>query len=280
MIPHAGTYSICLALAAGASACCGTVAVASLVPQRAPQPLSGDERSPIEDALRLAIELAGALALLALSAALVLRALGTGRLPLSDQYEFALAFAWGALAARAVAGLRQARPEITAVSALVALGLLVYAARLRPAVLPPLPVLRNDLLLVLHVGSAVVAYGAGALAFAAAVPALVSRKAGRAEALEGIRFRAATVAFLGLTATLLVGSWWAYLVWGSYWSWDPKESATLATWLVYAVYLHHRSRHEAADRRASWLLALGFATTCLTYAGNLFFQSLHSFTGA
>ena len=77
-----------------------------------------------------------------------------------------------------------------------------------------------------------------------------------------------------LTIMIVLGAIWADIAWGSYWSWDPKETAALVTGLVY---LHARVVGSWRGRRAAWLLVLGFAAVLFTYFGNLFFGGLHSY---
>jgi ABC-type transport system involved in cytochrome c biogenesis permease subunit len=76
---------------------------------------------------------------------------------------------------------------------------------------------------------------------------------------------------------VILGAVWADVAWGSYWSWDPKETASLLTWLVYGAYLHARVVRGWRGRRAAWLLMLGFACVLFTFFGNLFFGGLHSY---
>ena len=69
-------------------------------------------------------------------------------------------------------------------------------------------------------------------------------------------------------ATMIVlGSWWASIAWSRYWGWDPKETAALVTWLVYAVYLHARNQQRWAGRPAALLLVIGFGMVLVTYSG-------------
>ena len=72
---------------------------------------------------------------------------------------------------------------------------------------------------------------------------------------------------------------WADVAWGSYWSWDPKETASLVTWLIYGAYLHARVVRGWRGDRAAWLLVVGFGAVLFTYFGNLFFGGLHSYGG-
>lgn len=228
--------------------------------------------------------------LAALSLSLVARGVAAQRPPFGSQYEFAIAFAWAALGVALVVERGERRPGLWFAASVAALLVLVYASTLPSALLPPVPALQNRPLLALHVGAAVLAYGANAAAFAGAAMYLLQRAALRrrwrlSRALPPLRtsdelsYRAVMIGFPMLGATLLFGSWWASIAWGFYWNWDPKETATLATWLVYGVYLHARIRRSWQGPAGAWLLVLGFALTLFTYAGNTFFNSLHSYSG-
>ncbi len=230
------------------------------------------------------------LSLSLLSLSLVARALAAGRPPLASQYEFALAFAWAVIGAATLLSKRRDLAPGSQVAGILGLMLLLYASTLPSTLLPLVPALQNPLILSLHVGTAVVAYAANAVAFGAAFLFLLCRL-GRARnarwsrrlpgerVLDELSHRAVMVGFPMLAATLLLGSWWSAIAWGSYWSWDPKQSSTLATWLIYAVYLHTRVRREWQETPSALLLILGFATTIFTYAGNLFFSGMHSYSG-
>ena len=99
------------------------------------------------------------------------------------------------------------------------------------------------------------------------------------EVLDEIGYRAVVVGYPFLTLTIILGAVWANTAWGTYWSWDPKETASLLTWLVYGAYLHARVVRGWRGQRAAWLLILGFEATLFTYFGNLFFAGLHSYSG-
>ena len=85
------------------------------------------------------------------------------------------------------------------------------------------------------------------------------------------------IAYPLLTVMIILGAIWADIAWGRYWSWDPKETAALVTWLIYGGYLHARVVRDWRGKRAAWLLVLGFAAVLFTYFGNLFFGGLHSY---
>jgi cytochrome c-type biogenesis protein CcsB len=99
------------------------------------------------------------------------------------------------------------------------------------------------------------------------------------QVLDEIGYRAVVVGFPFLTLTILLGAVWADTAWGSYWSWDPKETASLVTWFIYGAYLHARVMRGWRGDRAAWLLVLGFVAVLFTYFGNLFFGGLHSYSG-
>lgn len=221
-----------------------------------------------------------AVALALLTLALVARAIASGRPPISNQYEFAVAFAWGTLTAYSVVLRRRGGAASALVVLPVALGLLLYALTLGGEVRPLQPALQHRWLLGVHVAAAMLGYGAAAVAFGLAVLRLLpARIPGRPadERLDDLSARSAILAFPLLTLMLVLGAVWADLAWGRYWSWDPKETAALVTWLIYGAYVHARVLRDWRGRGAAWLLVLGFAAVLFTYFGNLFLGGLHAY---
>ena len=219
-----------------------------------------------------------------ISASLLFRALSSGRGPFANMYEFSVAFAWGILVMYAYFERRYQQRSLGLVVLPIALALLLYAMTIPSAVDPLMPALQNNLLLSVHVAVAIVAYGTFSISFAAAVLQLVRGEHGRRglpshEILDEITYKAVVIGFPFLTLTIVLGAVWAELAWGAYWSWDPKESASLVTWLIYGSYLHARVVRGWRGKRAAWLLLLGFGATLFTYFGNLFFGGLHSYSG-
>ena len=164
----------------------------------------------------------------------------------------------------------------------VILAMLIYASTLSYEANPLMPALQNSPLLTLHVFTAALAYGAGVIAFGAAVMYLLSphvRWSGwpKPDVLDELGYKAVIITFPMLTIMIILGSVWANIAWGRYWSWDPKETAALVTWLIYGAYLHARVVGGWRGRRAAWLLVLGFAAIVFTYFGNLFFGGMHSY---
>jgi cytochrome c-type biogenesis protein CcsB len=148
-----------------------------------------------------------------------------------------------------------------------------------------IPALQDQAILTVHVAVAIFAYSLFCVAFGAGLIMLIQGGEGQryrwlpsAEAADTLGYKAVIVGFPLLALTLILGAYWANYAWGSYWSWDPKETSALVTWLIYAVYLHARGIRGWRGKRIAWLLALGFLATLFTYYGVSFFvPSLHSY---
>jgi len=87
------------------------------------------------------------------------------------------------------------------------------------------------------------------------------------DALDRITYKTIGIAFPLLTLMIAAGAYWANRTWGSYWSWDPKETWAAITWLVYAGYLHMRITRGWRGRRAAYFAILGFAVVMFTFFG-------------
>jgi cytochrome c-type biogenesis protein CcsB len=85
--------------------------------------------------------------------------------------------------------------------------------------------------------------------------------------LDRITYKTICIAFPLLTLMIAAGAYWANRTWGSYWSWDPKETWAAITWLVYAGYLHMRITRGWRGRRAAYFAILGFAVVMFTFFG-------------
>lgn len=99
-----------------------------------------------------------------------------------------------------------------------------------------------------------------------------------ADTLDNISYRTIGLGFPLLTIGIISGGVWANEAWGSYWSWDPKETWALITWLVFAAYLHARISRGWQGRRPAILAALGFFVVWVCYLGvNILGKGLHSY---
>mgnify|MGYP000624371620 FL=1 len=99
-----------------------------------------------------------------------------------------------------------------------------------------------------------------------------------ADTLDNISYRVIGLGFPLLTIGIIAGAVWANEAWGSYWSWDPKETWAMITWLVFAAYLHSRITKGWQGRRPAILAAVGFVVVWVCYLGvNLLGKGLHSY---
>ena len=223
------------------------------------------------------------LAFVFLVASMIFRAIVTGHGPFSNMYEFSIAFATGVIGVYLFFERRYHQQILGLIVLPIALLMLLYAWTIPATADPLVPALQNNLLLSVHVAVAIVAYGTFAVSFAAAVLYLLQAygvpRLPKAELLDEIGYRAVVIGFPFMTLVIVLGAVWANVAWGSYWSWDPKETASLVTWLIYGAYLHARVVRGWRGNRAAWLLVIGFGATLFTYFGNLFFGGLHSYSG-
>jgi cytochrome c-type biogenesis protein CcsB len=250
----------------------GTTSVAAVDAQPA-SPLSGTAHV-------LDLIAAGLLGL-----SLVARAIAVGRGPWGNMFEFSVAFGFTIVAGYLILERRYPIRSIGFIPLGVALALLLYASSLPSEVKPLVPALQNAPLLTIHVGMATIAYGIFATSFAAGIGYLVQGKGDRFawlpshKVLDEVAYRAVIIGFPIFATMIILGSWWASIAWSRYWGWDPKETAALATWLVYAVYLHARNQKAWAGRPAALLLVVGFGMVLVTYSGSLWFNGLHAYSG-
>lgn len=111
-----------------------------------------------------------------------------------------------------------------------------------------------------------------------AAPTLSPQRLTLADTLDNISYRIIGLGFPLLTIGIIAGAVWANEAWGSYWSWDPKETWALITWLVFAAYLHARITKGWQGRRPAILAASGFVVVWICYLGvNLLGKGLHSY---
>ncbi|MBI3748500.1 MAG: cytochrome c biogenesis protein CcsA [Chloroflexi bacterium] len=222
---------------------------------------------------------------LALGAAMLLRAYVVGRGPWGNMFEFSVAFSFSMIGGYLFLQRRYPIRTIGFLPLGVALAMLLYASSLPSDIKPLVPALQNAPLLTIHVGMAVLSYGIFAASCAAGVGYLIQGQKDRFSWLPGHRvldevaYRAVIIGFPIFATMIILGSWWASIAWSRYWGWDPKETAALVTWLIYAVYLHARNQRSWAGLPAALLLVVGFGMVLVTYSGSLWFSGLHAYSG-
>lgn len=175
---------------------------------------------------------------------------------------------------------RKTIPHISFGATIVAIALLAVASS--PAApkqaVPPIPALQSYWL-VLHVTLSFIGESFFVVAFVCAIYYLAARDEERRKNLDRLTYTAIAIGYPIFTAgALIFGAIWAQTAWGSYWSWDPKETWALITWLVYTAYLHSRFVKRLRGKVSAVLAIVGFAFTMFTFFGvNYLLSGLHSY---
>ena len=219
--------------------------------------------------------------------------MGIGRAPLTNLYESLVFFAWSVAV---VYLFLEWKLRIRTVGAFVSpFPFLIMAyASLNPNEIQPLvPALQSNWLIA-HVVTCFVGYAAFAVSFGVSILYLFKFKrenlspvskptAGilpSASVLDEIGYKTIAIGFPLLTIGIVTGAFWANVAWGTYWSWDPKETWSLIVWLIYAAYLHARITRGWRGTKAAVLSIAGFSATIFCYLGvNLVLSGLHSYGG-
>jgi cytochrome c-type biogenesis protein CcsB len=170
--------------------------------------------------------------------------------------------------------------------------IMAYAALTSKEIQPLIPALQSNWL-VYHVITCFIGYAAFAVSFGLSILYLSKARAERlvegkpggfwavipnSSVLDEISYKTVAIGFPLLTIGIVTGAFWANVAWGTYWSWDPKETWSLIVWLIYAAYLHARITRGWRGKRAAVLSIIGFAATIFCYLGvNLVLSGLHSY---
>lgn len=222
--------------------------------------------------------------------------LGIGHAPFSNLYESMLFFSWTIVLIYLISLKRLQSRLLGAV--VMPLGFLALASTslMDREIQPLVPALQSNWLTA-HVITCFLGYAAFAVAFGVSLLYLwkvkelkvkerargvsedsLFRRLPSAEVLDEFSYRIIGVGFPLLTLGIVTGAAWANSAWGSYWSWDPKETWSLIVWLIYAAYLHARIARGWRGRRSAWLSVVGFCATLFCYLGvNLLLSGLHSY---
>lgn len=219
--------------------------------------------------------------------ALIARTIGSGRLPLTNQYEFATSFAWGIALCFVIFEKKfDFRAMGTFVTPIIFI-IIGYAGMQNKGVRPLMPALQSNWLSI-HVSTAVISYGAFGVAFGVSGMYLLREKFKKdeffikhmpsLEKLDLISYRTISLGYLFLTLVMITGAIWAESAWGRYWAWDPKETWSFITWIIYSVYLHARISRGWKGKKAAWFSVIGFIAVLFTYIGvNTLLPSIHSY---
>ncbi len=219
-----------------------------------------------------------------------IRALLIGTLPLTNLFEFGLFFVWGIALVFIIIDHKYDMWTTGMFVLPIAIVLLLWLFTLDTSVRPMMPALRSNWLFV-HVLTAVVAYGAFAVSFALSIMYLVKdwflshntnnkmiATLPSLKLLDEISYKVIFIGMPFLTIMLVTGAIWAEFSWGSYWSWDPKETWALITWFIYAAYLHVRLMKNWRGKRAAVLSIIGFCAVLFTFIGvSYLLPGVHSY---
>ncbi|KJS46058.1 c-type cytochrome biogenesis protein CcsB [Desulfosporosinus sp. BICA1-9] len=236
-------------------------------------------------------------AIIASSIAIILRMVISGNPPLTNGYEFLLTFVWGILVVYLYAEYRYKIRALGAFVMPIAFLLLMFIIMTmgpEERVAQTIPPALKSQWLTFHVVTAIFSYGAFALSFGLGIMYLMklsnegthkmSNSRGivsrfpALDKLDELEYKVIAFAFPLLTLCIITGAIWANYAWGTYWSWDPKETWSLITWIIYAAYLHARLMYGWKGKRAAWLAIFGFAAVLFTFFGvNYFLSGLHSY---
>jgi len=234
--------------------------------------------------------------LLGQSLAIVLRwiesyELGIGHAPLSNLYESLIFFAWTIVFLYLLIEWRTKNRTLGVFAtpiAFLAMAYASYSPTISSRIQPLVPALKSNWLIA-HVLTCFFGYAAFGLAFGLSLMYLLKRREKpegstvfiriipESSILDDMNYQMVVIGFLLLTLGIITGSVWAHSAWGSYWSWDPKETWSLITWLVYAALLHSRMVRGWRGNRLALLSIIGFSCVLFTYFGVNYLAGLHSY---
>ena len=144
--------------------------------------------------------------------------------------------------------------------------------------MPLVPALQSNWLL-MHVSTMLMSYGALISGCLLAFAYLISNEIGLQTFFDQLSYRMLALGFPLLTLGILSGSIWANASWGSFWSWDPKETWALANWIIFAIYLHSRFVKGWQGSKPAIIACFGFLTLLICFLGvNVFGKGLHNYS--
>ncbi len=218
--------------------------------------------------------------------------MGIGRIPVTNLYESLVFFAWSVNLFYLLVEWKYKNWTFGAFVMPIAFGTMLFAFTNESSIEPLVPALQSYWLHA-HVITCFVGYAAFAVSAGVATMYLMKAKREKrkvtggvvalfpsTKVLDDLVYKSIMWGFPFLTAGIITGAAWANYAWGTYWSWDPKETWSLIVWLVYAAFLHARVTRGWHGRRAAILSIVGFLATIFCYLGvNLVLSGLHSYGG-
>ncbi len=216
--------------------------------------------------------------------------MGYGHAPFANMYESLVFFSWTIAVLYIFIELKY-KESIIGVFASPLVFLSIAYASLSPdissEISPLIPALKSNWLIA-HVITCFLGYAGFAVAFGFSIIYFVKPKSSESKSffaklpswdlIDELTYQMVVFGFLFLTIGIITGSVWANSAWGKYWSWDPKETWSLITWFVYAIFMHLRMMKGWHGKKLAIVSIIGFMAVIFTYFGvNFLLSGLHSY---
>jgi cytochrome c-type biogenesis protein CcsB len=229
-----------------------------------------------------------ALAMIMHTVALLARTLELGHPPITNLHEYMTTLAWFAAFGYFFI-IRTLKNDLVAAFTIAIILMLMFIAALLPGegTKNLMPALRSYWLYI-HVTAAAASEGLFAIGCVASILYFVKsylspksrlrEKLPQERQLDAIAHRTIVVGYVLFTlGALFAGAIWAYRAWGSFWSWDPKETSSLIVWIIYSAYLHLRINRRTEGKLPHLLSIIGFLAALATFFSSMFLGGLHSY---
>ena len=216
--------------------------------------------------------------------------MGYGHAPFSNMYESLIFFSWTVAVLYIFVEFKYKESIIGVfVSPLIFLAI-AYASfdpNTSSKISPLLPALKSNWLIA-HVITCFLGYAGFAVAFGFSIMYFVKPRNPQSESMfsklpsweliDELTYQMVVFGFLFLTIGITTGAVWANSAWGKYWTWDPKETWSLITWLIYAIFMHLRIIRGWSGKSLAYISIIGFVAVLFTYFGvNYLLSGLHSY---
>lgn len=215
--------------------------------------------------------------------------LGIGHAPLSNLYESLIFFSFVIAIIYLVIEQKYHTQALGVFAISIAFLVMAYASlpSINDRIQPLMPALKSNWLIA-HVVTCFIGYGAFAISFCLSIMYLLKKGEAKGKKslishfpevnlLDELTYQMVMFGFLFLTIGIITGAVWANSAWGRYWGWDPKETWSLITWLIYAIMLHARFMRGWQGKRIAYLSIVGFLAVLFTYFGVNLLPGLHSY---
>lgn len=217
--------------------------------------------------------------------------MGYGHAPFANMYESLVFFSWTVAILYIFVELKY-KESIIGVFASPLVFLAIAYASLSPdissKISPLIPALKSNWLIA-HVITCFLGYAGFAVAFGFSIMYFVKPKDSNTrtifaklpswELIDELTYQMVVFGFLFLTIGIITGAVWANSAWGKYWTWDPKETWSLITWIIYAIFMHLRMMKGWQGKNLAWVSIVGFLAVMFTYFGvNYLLSGLHSYS--